>query len=235
MYLNETNGIAIAHEVLAGIRFTVYDMPGYTGRPMTVNTVEHLEAYARAFGISPAMALKHAVDSRRLDLPSAATWSGLMYGKVLVPKEGLAQTAPPQTVHQAPNVMWFYVMDGPPDKKTKAVIDSLEALSSYTVWVNAQIDGNVKLSQDALGHAKDKGWLDELKYYSWIDFTYNPAKYSGQAAVQKPTWIEEILNAFKGQSGSGTNWVIIGGIAVVAVVAAVALTGKKPANAQPSQ
>lgn len=234
MYLNGTNGIAVAHEVPTGIRFTVYDMPGFTGRPMTVNTVEQLEAYARAFGISPGMALKHAVDSRRLDLPSAATWSGLISGKALVPKSGLAQTAPPQAIHQAPSIMWFYVMDGPPDKKTKAVIDSLEALSSYTVWVNAQIEANVKLSQDALGHAKSKGWLDELKYYSWIDFTYNPAKYSAQA-VQKPTWIEEILNAFKGKSGAGTNWVIIGGIAVVAVVAAVALAGRKPAGVQPSQ
>jgi len=229
VYLNGPSSVAVTHEVPNGIRFTIYDMPGFTGKAMSVNTVEQLEAYARALGIDPRNALKRAVDARRLDIPSAASWIGILSGNRTTATGGLMQAVQP--IHQAPNVLWFSVMDGPPDKRTKAVIDSLEALSQYTVWVNAQIDPNVKLSQDALGHAKAKGWLDDMRYYSWIDFTFNPDKYSGKPEP-KPTWLEEMVNAFKGGSGQGTKWVIIGGLTLAAIVVAVAASGRKPAQTQ---
>ncbi len=66
-------------------------------------------------------------------------------------------------------------------------INSAQALSDYVVWVNANMDRNVRTSQDGIWRARSQEVINDELASQWIDNIMNPSKYAGGGQKQRRT------------------------------------------------
>lgn len=93
----------------------------------------------------------------------------------------------PSQYPPVPSNMAFEVTESLPWFQTKSfAVDSAQALSDYVVFVNANLDHNVKTSQDGIYRAQSKGAIDSGLASQWIDFIANPSKYAAGSGTTPP-------------------------------------------------
>lgn len=119
----------------------------------------------------------------------------------------------PSQYPPVPSSMWFTVTES----GRSFVINSAQALSDYVRWVNANVDQNVKTSQDGIFRAENAGAVTAAIAGKWLDFISNPSKYAtgsgggtagggtSNLVSQLQAWLNSLTGKTTTQAGQPVN------------------------------